>query len=73
MIATITKIDHKLHQDPSTLDTLKDILNCINQAKNSNMTMDLTLQDLEERCRTRLLYSPTSHIERLTQDYLDIQ
>lgn len=44
-------------QDPSSLDELKGVLAVVSCVHTDSMGVELTTTDLEERCRTRLLYA----------------
>ncbi|GLI59150.1 hypothetical protein VaNZ11_000978 [Volvox africanus] len=53
----IAKFQAALHRPPSTLEELKQVLNTVNTIRGESMVMELRYTDLEERYRTRMLYS----------------
>lgn len=52
-------------QDPSSLDELKGVLAVVAGVHTDSMVVELAAADLEERCRTRLLYAVSGWARRL--------
>ena len=63
----------ELHNEPSTLDALKHVLNTVATIRAEGMNMELKYSDLEERFRTRVMYAQPQELEQAKEQLVQAQ
>eukprot|EP00210_Caulerpa_lentillifera_P005286 g5050.t1 len=62
-----------LRKVPDTLENLRSVLHTISQIRKQSMNFEVEMEDLDERYRTRILYSEESNLEASKADYKEVK